>query len=452
MMSRIAAAAPDDEPSMYGVHRFTIQVFLCLERAAVEALGDEKSLLLIDRVQEAPSGDAPHRTAGAVYRPDSLVSTNTPLLADLNTQSGQRDPEGPLLAPKYYVVCPRNRYCRYVANVVVILLLLAVEVLYYLYLSPAATSIQSLLELDIVLLPLMFSFWFVAPIHTALGHFSMHAMPHECRRNKEKLLDDRGARFCVAFSLVLSLLGTASEACLRFKQKESAMFTIIDIFLAVFSILVHVITVYCHLLLTTLAMRGILARLEEIDDELGTQLDTVEQRNSYSSARPDYRTMLVRWSESYYRLGEDMGLLSKRFGTRMILVIFLYLLQTGNLISSVWQSTGTQWTTIQTGLILFGVYVPNAAMLVMAVSSACYPVTICTQRIGPNLVVLAVRDHAVADGRTTHQISQVLANAFLLAPIEMLVGNFEVLPNVANTVTGVLVALFLLVLGYNVPA
>ena len=66
----------------------------------------------------------------------------------------------------------------------------------------------------------------------------------------------------------------------------------------------------------------------------------------------------------------------------------------------------------------------------------------------------AVREQGLeltSTGHTT-RMCQMLSNAFLLAPIEMHVGNLEILPTVANTVGGLLIGLFLVVLGYNTPA
>jgi len=90
-------------------------------------------------------------------------------------------------------------------------------------------------------------------------------------------------------------------------------------------------------------------------------------------------------------------------------------------------------------------------MLMMAVSSTCFPVTMCTQMVGPNLVLMAVRVEAVDTEFAAIRTCQVLANAFLLAPIEMYVGNFYLDQSVSNAVAGALIGLFLVVMGYDLP-
>jgi hypothetical protein len=297
----------------------------------------------------------------------------------------------------------------------------------------------------------------VAPLHTALGYLNKDTTLEDCRQNRENLLADQGARFFVQFAAFFSLAKVVAEILVWISVRDAlnVSFSLFRPY-AVFSIIVRVVTWYAHFLLIGLAARSLQMRLEAISTESGNTLDAAQLRDNGVSALEASHTptdeLLVRWSDTYTFIWQDIGLLSERFSVRMVLAVFLFLVDATNLISSIWESRVNKFSEYQTALVL-ALYVPNASMILLSVAPLSFLYTMCTQDIGPKLVALAMRieDNGQASPGTI-QKCQLLANAFLLAPIELICGHFEFTPSVANTVAGVLIALLLLVLGYKFPS
>jgi hypothetical protein len=224
----------------------------------------------------------------------------------------------------------------------------------------------------------------------------------------------------------------------------------------VFSIIVWVVTFYAHFLLIGLAGRSMQIPLEDISTESAYTLDAIRLRSNDVSALEASHTptdqLLKRWSDIFQSVDQVTDILSDRFAVRMLLALFLFIVTTTNIISSIWQTREQKLSEYQTALML-ALYVPDAFMILLSVGTVCYPYTQCTQDIGPKLVAMAMRieDNLEASAATI-QKCQLLANAFLLASINLVCGHFEFVPSVTNTVAGILTALFLLVLGYSPAA
>jgi hypothetical protein len=323
--------------------------------------------------------------------------------------------------------------------------------------SDLSSDVQKISKLDIITLPVLLSFWFVTPLHTALGYLNKSSTLEACGQSREKLLSDRRARFFVQFAVFFSLVNIVAVVLVWISVWDAldVSFALFRPY-AVFSIVVRVVTVYAHFLLIALAARSIQIRLEDISTELGNTLDAIQPRINGVSAlelthTPTIDQQLMRWSDAYTSVSQDIGTLSERFSVRMVLAVFLFFVATTNIISSVWEDRGEKLSEYQTILVL-ALYVPNAAMILLSISPMSFPYTMCTQDIGQKLVALAMRIEEVGQTPAAKKFCPLLANAFLLAPVELICGNFELAPSVSNAIAGVLIALFLLVLGYKSPA
>jgi hypothetical protein len=123
------------------------------------------------------------------------------------------------------------------------------------------------------------------------------------------------------------------------------------------------------------------------------------------------------------------------------------------MILNVWEQVGSTLTQWQTVLLLL-TYTANATVLIMMTFQVAFTNTLCTERIGPRLAVLSLRnvvDHSSHETIETKGELNVLAQTFMQAPIRLRVGNFHVTPEYANALAGWFFGLFLIVFGMKLP-
>ena len=151
----------------------------------------------------------------------------------------------------------------------------------------------------------------------------------------------------------------------------------------------------------------------------------------------------LRWLEAYRSIRHDIHELSETFGPRMLAALFLMILEFTATITFSYEEMKDEFT----GFFLFCLlasFGANATMISMVFFNMAFPVTRCSHHIGPKLSMIATK-------RSDNPQYQQLATTFLLAPVRVHVGNFEVSPEHANGVTAWFAALFLLVFGLTMP-
>jgi hypothetical protein len=129
----------------------------------------------------------------------------------------------------------------------------------------------------------------------------------------------------------------------------------------------------------------------------------------------------------------------------MVLGLTMFVVETSNLILSVWSSVGSTLTATQTVCLLL-TYMASAVVLILTVFYTAHTATICAQSIAPRLAVLSLRTHG-----NNHSLAAVLAQAFVQMPIRLQTGNFNVTSEYANALTAWLFGLFLVVFGMKLP-
>jgi hypothetical protein len=134
----------------------------------------------------------------------------------------------------------------------------------------------------------------------------------------------------------------------------------------------------------------------------------------------------------------------------MVLGLTMFVVETSNLILSVWSSVGSTLTATQTVCLLL-TYMANAVVLMLTVFYAAHTATLCAQSIAPRLAVLSLRTNNDDNGNAQHSSLAVLAQAFVQMPIRLQMGNFNVTSEYANALTAWLFGLFLVVFGMKLP-
>jgi hypothetical protein len=135
----------------------------------------------------------------------------------------------------------------------------------------------------------------------------------------------------------------------------------------------------------------------------------------------------------------------------MVLGLTMFVVETSNLILSVWSSVGSTLTATQTVCLLL-TYMASAVVLMLTVFYAAHTATMCAQSIAPRLAVLSLRtNNNDNDNGNAHSSLAVLAQAFVQMPIRLQTGNFNVTSEYANALTAWLFGLFLVVFGMKLP-
>ena len=109
-----------------------------------------------------------------------------------------------------------------------------------------------------------------------------------------------------------------------------------------------------------------------------------------------------------------------------------------------WEEVGDTLGVQGTTALLL-TFCTNAIMICSAFYSMAYLILECSHHIGPKLAVLAVRCH---DQSPRYQ---VLASAFMHAPIKIHIGVFEIAPEYASAIGLWFLGLFLVVFGLKMP-
>lgn len=207
------------------------------------------------------------------------------------------------------------------------------------------------------------------------------------------------------------------------------------------------ITMYGGLLLIPMTMCALLSRLDEIEVDVETVLHR-DKRATYGSIETgeinvDLSEKCSQWTQAYSMIRHDAHTVSDKFGTIMIVGLFVFIVDTTSLIALVWEELGPDMAISDVIALLLG-YSSNAVVLVLTYYSIAFLVTKCEHYIGPSLAILSSQNA---------NVPQLLAvtNMFLHAPIRIHVGNFEVGPEHANAVALWFVGLFLVVFGLKMP-
>ena len=369
--------------------------------------------------------------------------------------------------------------------------------------TSAESAFNVVFFVDMLTLSTMMSFPFFGAMHYALGYFdccddSSSTGPITLQSRIRWLLEDPGTQKAVSLALWCSFLycvGDMLEFVPTFHQAWQGL-TYLPF------VACNILIFYGGLLLIVLTMRIVLVRLFAIEKQVEDALDLTEPRN-YQTFRssvlyqippppnnedlegatalvaneraephetdnsanesaflpldastanttneacpsfdPDQRAL--EWTQRYRAIRKDVHEVSEHFGVPMMLGLFLLVCETTSMIGTLWEEVGLSFGARETTALLL-CFSTNAIMVCSAFYSMAYLITECSHHIGPKLAVLAVRCH---DQSPRYQ---VLASAFLHAPIKIHVGVFEVAPEYASAIGLWFFGLFLVVFGLKMP-
>ena len=386
-------------------------------------------------------------------------------------------------------VIPVGSACaRYTLGTVVVLAVFGVSMIYYFYFhfwlfnkKQSEEEVQPLNLLVIVDLATniaFVSFPFASPLHRVLGLCLSQEQQQQrasttTDRRLQDLANDKGTIFVinlVCTSLIMYLVGEffffqklVPNAIMKAAYASSILFNIGIFYIAVLYVI--------------LTMRVALTRLFDIEKSVHSVLaqastsyrdaqpspryqtfedDAAEQANpsptpppirgdniSASTAPPEIVQQVLNWGEDYQSIRFDVVNMSEHFGPRMLLGLFLFVLDSTSVIAVAWEALEESLSVGEIFCMLIS-FVSNVLVITAAFYSMAFLVTECAHHIGPALSMLSVKYPGVPE-------VQSLATSFLLAPIRVHVGNFEVSPEYSNAIVLWFIGLFLLVFGLKAP-
>lgn len=149
------------------------------------------------------------------------------------------------------------------------------------------------------------------------------------------------------------------------------------------------------------------------------------------------------WLNQYGELRHLMHDLSESVGAKYLILLFLFSVEVSSMIGTIWEAMRDGMTWSSTSFFLLA-YVANATVVLLSTFSAAYIPVVCGHYIGPKLAMLvAVQDEVPKFG--------ALSQAFLLAPIRLHVGNFELSPEYSSALMFWFVGLMLACAGLVSP-
>ena len=428
-------------------HSAAIHFLLRVERWAIHVQGKEHIFLFDTSYSHVPDDDDNDSS--------SLNQTTSALSEEIVTE--RSDGQGPKNRCKCHYP-PNNRFGRYLINTVALLLILAIEGVYYVFHYIFSAKEREVFKKGWILefglmLPFMLSFCFAAPLHHALGYSNPSTPRQVCNERVHAVIHNKGAKLILNAFLVLTASYTMGDFLFFTITRETNHLTKFIFFL---SILINIGTIYGSLVLTAMSVQVMLTRLSVVENEnetevsLDTTMPLTHTLQSSSNLKlqagdssPQREEQILRWLDAYQSIRADLHTVSENFGPRMVVGLFLFVVDNSSIIGTVYDELEDRLTSWETLYVLL-LYASSALMLIITTSTLAYTTTECVQNIGPKLSVLAMR-------RTQNPQYMALANMFLLAPIRLSVGNFAFSPDISNTLALWFTSLFLLVLGLKAP-
>lgn len=342
-----------------------------------------------------------------------------------------------------------------------------------------------LLEFPLFLLAL--SFPFCAPLHAALGY---HAMcdsdavgQRRAQRTTQLLQQDPTTSQLTYLFLWLVVQYTAGEV--TFFWELFPISTALKCLYALGAV-VKIGLIYGALLWALVVARVVLTRLDVIEKQadwvLSQQLrrgrshDSPEQNsipitmlyNDYATfaENPDMESLdfqrldhpdatIAQWTEEWKRgyesIRHDFHQTCHRFGTRMLLVAFLFLVDTTSMILTFYEQLEENLTAFAVTCLLVS-YTANSIVISTTLSNYAYIQTKSQIHIGSKLNLISMSEQPQQHDTTTPVVRiDRLATGFMLAPVRFHLGNFELGPEYANATAVWFVGLFLYVFGLKAP-
>ena len=315
--------------------------------------------------------------------------------------------------------------------------------------------------IDFVTVGSLISFPFAGPLHRALGYFDDD--PLQLQENLALLQKDRGTAQAISIATICCC-GYPTGELLYFYHMLDAQVGLQILYVPF--VFVSILPFYGNVLLVILTMRAILVRLYRVEDQVVEALERTDgvllgNYNSFAStdngsdhvpSEPPNASedalqsveMVRDWTREYRVIRKHVHSISDAFGLRMLIGLFSFTVDTTTMISNLWEELGPSMAATNVLALLLS-FCSNSIMITAAFYSSAYLVTECSHHIGPKLAILAVRLHGEAPQ------FQVLASAFLHAPVKIHVGVFEVAPEYANAIGMWFLGLFLVVFGLKIP-
>jgi hypothetical protein len=440
-------------------HGWIVHSLLRIERAALESLGSETQLVTSDNLDEL--------AVPLTMRNDSHYSDherNGSNMEEGMSMNGGVGSSSSSSSSSRLLYCPKNPFLRKVFLALTMAIIVSIlATFYYIHFRLSEENLTAMLPmwiLEWINNPLILSFPFAAPMHRALGFFNPHTTRNECWGRCELLVHDKGTRMIInlaTFCLVCYMTGDVGY----FSQTIAPGISFVLLYGAV--LLVEMLIWYGALLMLMLSMRAILIRLFMVENEVNEAVEryvapsTMYSSMSQSEVPPAVGSggtnnnedasaqgsQAMRWLEAYRSIRHDIHEISENFGPRMLAALFFLILEVTASITVTWEEMKDEFSGYDLFCLLAS-YGSNITMIIMAFFTMAFPVTRCSHHIGPKLSMLATK-------RSDNAQYQQLATTFLLAPVRIHVGNFEVSPEYANGITAWFAALFLLVFGLTMP-
>jgi hypothetical protein len=458
-----------DTSTMAIFHEATIHLLLNIERFALEAIGHESDLDF-EHDMSAPLASSNRSSTTSDQEPvESQEPARRMTILDMESRANRPSSSMPpytTLRNTTTLFFPKNkwlRYCCALAVFVTTVLLLSGYYMFHLVAFDEDKAFIIAWYLEWILLPLGLSLPFSAPLHRALGYQDGRLSRSVCDRRLEILSQDQGTKILINYFLICLVFYTFGD-CYFFYINVPGNKPLFPLY--IIATVLNIGVIYGAMLLATITARAILTRLFSIEHEVDAALESVTTAMAYygsnsssnNAADHDRVVLLVSstvdgsaqsrssWLQAYQSIRHDMHGISESYGTRMLFVLLLFVIETSATIGSVWESIGESFDKVEVALMMT-IFVANSSLLVVTFFSYAYIVTQCVHHIGPKLSMLA----AARSGENQNQNLFMLAHTFLLAPIRLHVGNFEVSPEYANAMSFWFLGLFLVVFGLHMP-
>lgn len=330
---------------------------------------------------------------------------------------------------------------------------MASQSLYYLFhafrIDEDHQLFQSTWALEAINLAMLFTIPMSAPLHRMLGFSSPQTPQMTLLARLDDLENDLDSRRLIGTFIMLIVCYSIGD----FAYWAPRMTSLLDRALYPIAILLNIGSIYTTLLWCTLVARIALMRLHVIEREVDEAVDnyvtsSYESLNTSSHLQeiPEnqaVKDLCERWLQGYRSTRHDLHHLGKSFGRRFLVISFLWIVEVSSMVLVIFDEMSARMTVKQISLFLL-IWCANCLAIILVLFNMAYIHTLCSHHIGPKLSMLAMR-HA------QYPEYSALASTFLLAPIRLHVGNFEVGSEYANAITLWLFSLLLLIFGLKGP-
>lgn len=360
-------------------------------------------------------------------------------------------------------------------------------VLHFFFMKDQKKDISLMLITELVTLVFLLSFFFVAPLHLALG-FSHGHIPSDAdlARYKHLLFSHSGTQQTMTFVFCVVPFQAFGETLFFASSFPSIPVMCLFYFLSAINVAwIDLLIMYVSLVLRIIITRllGVEEQVQTLDEVIThhvtttTSLGVEEQLRDLDEIMVLYNSNLMNYGTAtlpeddtliqdadeivenvikersaviltaYRNLRQDMHAISTEFGPRMLAGLFVNAVEVANIVGLVYVTLENELTVKQTfGIVLL--WAPLAINLCLVFYNLSYPVTLCRQFIGARIATMAT---TLALSHISGPKLHYLARNFQEAPIRFHLGNFEMKPETSNVIIVIYAGLFFVILHLKMP-